>query len=305
MRAWYIPAWNGDFRLVQVKGKDQSRLIIEKPSPNEALLLDTAGKLFVEKGWLTEWKPISGKKFGWWNKRLEVVIDASVDKAGPVVAGLLRPGPAVLTALKLTNGLIVTTDQTLGEDLGLETYRHVPKPEPIQDIAEKPPKKKEPEKAITKEADSAATVRRPTPSCPQCVPGSIEPATEVLLSFLNNDEHEQWKTERAIVIRGGLSQHRYLLAHRHTPRAQKIGRMCYDLDDDTVVHFHDWRVPPEEEVLGAKLILEHREPWLRNEATMLGAGQKRDVFKNPFGGFLDGVWDANLTSAIGLLFERP
>ena len=36
-----------------------------------------------------------------------------------------------------------------------------------------------------------------------------------------------------------------------------------------MLHFHDNSVPPEEEVLAAKLILEHREPWLRNEATCL------------------------------------
>lgn len=297
MRAWYVPAWNGDFRLVQTsQDKKQSKLVIEKPSPNETLLLDTAGKLFVEKGWLTEWKPLSVKKFGWWNKRIEIVIDAPVEKTGPVIAGLLRPGPAVLTALKLTNGLIVTTDQTLGEDLGLETYRQVP----TKDEKEVP-------KEIAKKAepDAAATVRRPTPSCPQCVPGAIEPATEVLLEFLSQDEHDQWAKERALVVRGGLSQHRYLLAHRHSARAQKIGRMCFDLDDNTVVHFHDWRVPPEEEMLAAKLILEHQEPWLRNEATMLGCGNKSQVFKNPFGDVMDGVWDASLTQAIGLFLGKP
>jgi hypothetical protein len=69
-----------------------------------------------------------------------------------------------------------------------------------------------------------------------------------------------------------------------------------------VVHFHDWRVPPEEEILAAKLILEHREPWLRNEATMLGGGKGHGpdlVFKNPFGNGWDGVPDSNATSNFG------
>ncbi len=76
-----------------------------------------------------------------------------------------------------------------------------------------------------------------------------------------------------------------------------MGRICYDLDARAVVHFHDMSVPPEEEVLAAKLVLEHREPWLRNEATLFGSGTMK--FKNPFGGAGDGTWDSALTSRLG------
>ena len=51
-------------------------------------------------------------------------------------------------------------------------------------------------------------------------------------------------------------------------------KICYDIDDRCVLHFHDWTVPPEEEVLATKLILEHREAWLRNEATVLQQDSK-------------------------------
>jgi len=140
-----------------------------------------------------------------------------------------------------------------------------------------------------------------TPSCPQCQPGAIAPASEVLLSFLSESQHDDWARSRFIVAQGGLSGHNYLIAHRHTRLAQHVGRICYDLDARCVVHFHDWRVPPEEEVLAAKLILESRfEPWLRNEATMLGCWDNSTlVFKNPFGDGLDGVIDAQLTQQIG------
>lgn len=89
-------------------------------------------------------------------------------------------------------------------------------------------------------------------------------------------------------------------------------------------------VPPEEEVLAAALILEHAEPWLRNEATALGTvsnlpsivdelwdrsgdvpsmqavdealrRRQRLKYKNPFGGFFDGMDDAAFTRAIGAL----
>lgn len=116
-------------------------------------------------------------------------------------------------------------------------------------------------------------------------------------------EHALWAAERFIVVEGGLSGHRYMLAHRHSRYAQKAGRICFDLDDDTVVHFHDNSVPPEEEVLAAKLILQHREPWLRNEATLFHSADARDIYKNPFGGVLDGTVEAGQTQALGSLFK--
>ncbi len=73
-------------------------------------------------------------------------------------------------------------------------------------------------------------------------------------------------------------------------------------DDLGVLHFHDNSVPPEEEVLATKLILEHRESWLRHEATCLG-GDFDFVFKNPFGGGGDGVPDSQLTGEIGSFFR--
>lgn len=144
---------------------------------------------------------------------------------------------------------------------------------------------------------AAATVKRPTTCCPQSIAGVIEPAQEVLLRFCTPEQREQWLRERRLIAHGGISGHRYLLAHRHSPTAIKIGKCGFDLDDVAVMHFHDWTVPPEEEVLAAKLILEHREPWLRNEATCLGGHSS--IFKNPFGNGGDGTHDAMFTEALG------
>lgn len=167
-------------------------------------------------------------------------------------------------------------------------------------------KKREEEKARKakeekKKKKAATTVKRPTTCCPESIPGVIEPAQEVLLQFCDAEQREQWLRERRLVARGGLTGHRYLIAHRHTDTAIKMGKCSWDLDDDAVMHFHDWTVPPEEEVLAAKLILEHREPWLRNEATCLGGHGQR--FKNPFGNGGDGTHDAGFTSAMGQYFR--
>ncbi len=168
--------------------------------------------------------------------------------------------------------------------------------EKIEKAVEKATATEDPEKPA-----KAASVRRPTPCCPDCEVGAIAPASEVLLAFLNEGEHETWKRERAIVVTGGLTGHRYIVAHRQSALAAHNTRMCFDLDDGEILHFHDNSVPPEEEVLAAKLILEHREPWLRNEATLLWGNNMK--FKNPFGDFDDGVESAVFMSDIGRWFR--
>lgn len=293
---WFVPSWNGDVRLTP-SGKDRTVLTVEEPTPDEREALKAIGAVLIEKGWCEDVTPT------WVARTIEkeqLVIRAPIEEVGPVVVGLLRPGPAVLTAVRFSNGRVLTTsDGPAGMEAIAEAVREEEERKTEPETYRSQGGKKPVELAKPK-AEAAATVRRPTPSCPQCIPGSVDPAREVLLAFLDEQEHEQWSKERAIIVRGGLSGHRYLLAHRHSPRAQYWGRMCFDIDEDLVVHFHDWRVPPEEEVLAAKLILEHREPWLRNEATMLGCMRANAmIFKNPFGGGMDGVPDSYFTSRIG------
>jgi hypothetical protein len=161
-------------------------------------------------------------------------------------------------------------------------------------------------KAASDPEAKAVSVARPTPCCPSCVPGSVEPASDVLLSFLSPEEHSDWAKHRAIMVTGERSRHRYLIAHRHSRTAVLNKKICYDVDDRCVLHFHDWTVPPEEEVLATKLILEHREAWLRNEATVQqqdSQGSWYDLgimrYKNPFGDGSDGRDDAALTALFG------
>ncbi len=269
---WYIPSWNGDLRLEQ--DGEVTKLSIVKPTPKEVEVLGQMKTEFISQGWIKaeDWKEPSR-----WRKR-EVTIAASIADVGPVASKIMRPGDATLTAMAFIDGEVITYD---GAQEGLA------------EVAQE---------AVAAGAESAATVPRPTPCCPECMPGAIEPATEVLLAFLTPEQHESWAEDRTMLVEGGLSGATYLLAHRHTEHARKIGRICYDLDCDTVVHFHNRALPPEEEVLSAKLILEHREDWLRNEATMLGMGgnvKAAEVFKNPFGGSGDGVADSLFTVGIG------
>lgn len=264
---WFIPTWNGDLRLEPAAG-DKTRLVVLEPTPAEREALAQLGKALDREGWLEEkWRER-------WGKRVEVLLNASLEKVGPLAADVLRPGKAVLTAVRFKDGMVETTSGPREE---------------LEKLVAGP-----------QEAEAAATVKRHTPCCPRCIPGAVEPATEALLAFLTPEQHEAWARGRNFSVVGGLSGHEYLLSHRHGELARRYGRICLDLDDGVILHFHDWTVPPEEEVLAAKLILEHQEDWLRNEATLWDRlGQAEMVFKNPFGDVSDGAADAVFAKTVG------
>lgn len=295
MSVWYFPSWTGDFRFISVENSgyrdraDSNACVLEivDPTPDERETLNA----FMEKARKERWTTFT--KIGD-ESRQEILLDASLAEAGKLFLTLGKPAERTITAVRSEGGKIVVH----------ETAELLAKPEVEEEI--KKPKTK------------AASMTRPTPSCPRCVPGAVSRASEVLLSFLSPEQHETWARERYIVAIGGITGFRYIIAHRHSPMAEMIGRICYDVDCQRVVHFHDNTVPPEEEVLAAKLILEHREPWLRNEATMLAldggllmsgifapsfqdAERVQMVFKNPFGGIDDGIPDAEFTQSFGMI----
>lgn len=275
---WYFPAWNGDHRLVSVDkstyrdADPETSCVLEvsDPTVRERELLGNFLKVAVKKKW-TKVDELKLEKVGD-REEQKILLDVSLADAGDALVKILKPKTATLTAVSYENGELRVSE------------------------------KERPEK----DAKAAASVKRHTPCCPQCFVGAVDRASECLLDFLTPEEHESWASKRYIVVEGGLSKHRYVLAHRRSPMAARIGRMCFDLDDNVVMHFHDNTVPPEEEVLAAKLILEHREPWLRNEATLYDKiyGGAEHIFKNPFGGYMDGTESAGLAQTFGHLF-RP
>jgi len=277
----YLPSWNGDMRLTE--GPDGSRLTLTDPTPQELVMAGNFLRFAAKKGWWDGVPPEEGKPYS--GKAKDLPIRVSIAKASKALIGVARPKDRTLTAVKFASGKMEVVEGATSKSL-----------KDIETVLERAKK----EESGGKEA-AAASVKRPTPSCPQCQPGAIGPASEVLLSFLSPKQHEQWAKERAILVEGHLSGHRYVIAHRHSQTAQKVGRICFDVDDKKVVHFHDWSVPPEEEVLAAKLVMEHAEPWLRNEATVLGGGT--DVYKNPFGDAGDGTESAGFAQGVGSALE--
>jgi hypothetical protein len=285
---WYIPSWNGDLRLEPAPGKpEHTVLTLEKPTADEMRVANEIAGECIKQGWLPKWRA-----FPFPESETEThvfLVTAPLEKVGPIAAKIMRPGTDVLTAVRLANGEVLTSHGARAE---------------LQSLAEQVAK--DATNDDTKKPEAAATVKRPTPCCPSCYQAAVGPATDVLLAFLDEEQHADWSRDRLLFAYGGLTGHRYMLAHRNSAMAAKNTRICRDMTDDSVVHFHDWSVPPEEEVLAAKLILEHREPWLRNEATMFGvledlgfSGSGLLRFKNPFGGSQDGIPDSEFCWCLG------
>lgn len=279
MKAWYVPSWSGDFRLTPGDDEGTSKLLIMAPTPHEVKLLNGFLSKAHKKKWTSELLTEDDT-----NDTRTIILKAPLAKTGPLLVKATKPADRTLTAVSFADGKL-----EVAETGAIETL-----------VA----------KAATDKEAKAVSVSRPTPCCPKCEVGAIAPARDVLLSFLNEQEHADWAEHRAIIVRGGRSGHRYLLAHRHTPTAARLGKICYDLEERFVLHFHASDVPPEEEILAAKLILEHREPWLRNEATVIQQtkdGRWHDLgfmrYKNPFGDVTDGRIDAAITATFGIAAE--
>ena len=277
----YLPSWNGDMRLAAKPGDENTSILtLTDPTPQELEVVGAFVRIAEKNRW---WKGVPPGKDEPYRGPLEIVLNASISKVSGKLISLARPKDRTLTAVKFSGGRIEVVEGLTSEALAV-----------VEKTLDRAKKSEDP-----KQEAKAASVKRPTPSCPQCLAGAIGPASEVLLSFLTPEQHDQWSKERAIVVEGHLSGHRYVLAHRHSQIARRVGRICYDVDDGGVVHFHDWSVPPEEEVLAAKLVLEHAEPWLRNEATCLGVASFTDVYKNPFGDALDGTESSGFATGFG------
>ena len=319
---WYIPSWNGDIRVEAAISDPRNRSTIKiiKPTAGELHKLEMLSKAFREKGWVNHdlWDPKGSIE------EQVVPIEASILDVAPYLVTSYKPGKATLTAIKYADGHVEAVEagngfwaalkNMLTEDDAKDTrvlqerdddIEHIVGPDREKREAEaerkaenkfKADEKKRKEEAKAK----AVTSKRPTVCCPVCVAGDLTPAGEVLFEFLDEDEKDQWKHDHSIVVTGGITGHRYLLSHRHGKWAQKHGKICHDLDNGHTLHFHDHSVPPEEEVLAAKHILEHREYWLR----VPGAACGDLIFESPFGDGGDGMRSTSFNYQLGDFFAE-
>lgn len=269
IRRWFVPSLSGDYRLeadTDWKGSPRSKLTVENPTPAEVEKLQAFLRTARDREWVTQKQNIGLVGV------TTIKVQASIADAGPLLVTMAAgQNPGLLTAVRSVNGEITTA---MNEE---EAAALVAQPA----------------------ADAAVTVRRATPCCPSPEVAAERRASEVLAAFCTPAQWANWTQHGFVLCVGRYTGHRYRIAHRNSPLAAKQGRICADLDDGAVLHFHDSLLPPPEEVLGAKLVLEHRENWLRHQATCL-SGRFTQVFDNPLGpGIRDGIADATLMKVIG------
>lgn len=273
---WHIPSMTGDFELkVHPDRDDRCLLIVENPTPDE---LDKLGKFL---GKCRRWKWIDKYAGIAPTGRSELTVEAPLAKAGKHLMTVTMPERGRLTAIKNSDGTMELV--TTSED-----------PKEQEKIAAA---------ADSDKADTAVTVKRPTKCCPFPIEGPLFRSSRVLKAFCTPEQWHDWLTNGWILARGHLSGHLYRICHRHHPAAQVQGKICWDLTDHHVIHAYDWSVPPAEEVLAFKLILENHEPWLRSRATTL-RGPGALIFSDPSdNGFGEGVWDAHVYRSLGAMMQ--
>ena len=119
---WFIPSFSGDLRLEpSEKNPQETRLTIVSPTAAEKKVLDAIQVEAVKRGWIAD--SVRAERGGFFWRKKFVTLKAPVTVVGPIVAKLMRPGPAVLTAITFSNGQMITTNGGVVELQ--EAVRHI------------------------------------------------------------------------------------------------------------------------------------------------------------------------------------
>lgn len=254
---WLIPSFYGDVRLETID-KTTTRLIAEKVTVAEKKALEKLQK--------------AARKQGWIDKDATVVADyavlrAPVDKVAGVLSRALKPGRKLVSAVQFSDGAIreVTTrnydDENGAEDLPQARVISLEDAKAAKKKADAKPEVVEPE--IVKATTVAAPVRGcPAPDFP---PAELR-ARQVLMTFLNPEQREDFLRYNRFITVGATTGHRYMITSRHArDELAEYQRSFYDLDERWPYCVHDWDVPAPEEMLGLHILcsLPGYEQYLR------------------------------------------
>ena len=245
---WYIPSFHGDFRFEtdpdHLDGS-MTRLTVEKPTPGEIEALTRWGEVALAQHWLRKEELPDLLKLARDEIKHLTIVAPLMDVAAPMARLLKAKNVGVLTALKFQSGHVEVTEIVKSDDL--------------------PRWMRKAEEKAKAPAEAAVTVARPKLSCPECsgLPEGRRKACDVLWAFLDPTQRQEWLAERRFTAYGSETEHAYDVAPRDHPRSAARGRIAYDLDDRVILHNFDLELPPEEEALQVKLMLEHREQWIR------------------------------------------
>src|SRR5579885_3572854 len=206
---WYVPSWNGDFRLETVEEGKSCRLTVVDPTPHEKQLLERFMKKALKKK-LVESLEIPKR---------ELVIQAAIGTVAPLLVKEARPKKTTIAAVRYEGGRLEVVEGTgrtlteLGEKIvaqekvGDAKVTGGTKEGSGESKVEAGSSEKDEKKIEKKEekAEAAASVKRGTASCPQCEPGAVAPANEVLFEMLlkhSPEQHDRWARERVVEVTG-------------------------------------------------------------------------------------------------------
>jgi hypothetical protein len=167
-----------------------------------------------------------------------LLIEAPLLTAGPVLAEKTLPEGERWTAVRCVDGQITLANGT-GEELAAQAAKAEP--------ASKP--------------EAAVTIKAPGRGCPPPTAAALR-ASEVLATFCTRRQITRYLQQGSMFVVGGHTGRVYEVFHRGAAAMQGIGHCAVDQLSGEEICVWDNTVPPQEETLGIKLALEHRELWV-------------------------------------------
>lgn len=289
---WFHPTRSGDFRLIRLE-EGRCELTVMDPTPQELVVLGNLRTAARANGWMkddVEFAPVG-----------ETVVELETDiaQAGPLVSGSLHGDAKLWTAVRWEGGnVVVVSGQELPKAppaVSTDGPLRVEDPAPAgwaryedcakcsapagmactdlrhssgRDLKAAHKGRKLTAAALAAaavagaKAEAAVTVREPYRGCPAPT-AAVRRASEVLRVFSTGRQMDQWDREGRMGLLGSRTGRAYTLYHRDEAAQRGLTHVLIENRTGDAICCWDHRVPAEEEALGIKLAVEHREGFLR------------------------------------------
>jgi hypothetical protein len=256
---WLIPSTHGDIALEKT-GPKSCRLHAFELTPNEeqamTVLREHATKSpLVGEPWATEtaFRALTSTAYRT-REGVRVDLAAPLDKVEAVLAKALKPGRELVRAVRFQDGKLTEVTTAKTDDVADAAAAAAGEAKAAAGEA-----KAAAAVAVAASAKAGATVAQPNQGCPMPdFPAADIRASRVLETFLSVEQLRDYRATGGFVVRGADTGRRYLVCNREAPalmrdQARRFNmpsfRQIYDLDRGEALCFHDWSVPPPEEML--------------------------------------------------------
>ena len=261
---WLIPSFYGDIRLASTSDKTCT-LIAEKLTAKERAALLVLEPRARAKGWiLPDVSFVEG----------ETMIKAPISKVSIALAKALKTNRQIVSAVKFSDGKMTEVTESTFDVGEAQTSRgqleggtekiQIPEAKAkvitqADAIDPSHPAHREPVAPAPAAPVAAASVVAPGRGCPapDFVNAEIK-AAEVLETFLNEEQIQDFRRYNRFITRGADTGHRYMVTSRQArdELARFEQRTLYDLDAEHSLCVHDYSIPAAEEMLSLHMLLQ-------------------------------------------------